>query len=197
MVMCALAILAQSGRRVRKAEPAATPAPTAEESPTPTPAAKPATTMWFVVGIEKFGDSSSVPLNVYSGVLRTCTDRLNSGSAKAEAPSSDMSRADAVKQAKSEKEAYVVWLQIRASTNGSSSVYADPRDLYVQFSVLAPVTAKQVTSGSTFPERYRNTGGVRHPTSSNEGDYYLNQAARAAAERILDHFHRRMPSTLP
>jgi hypothetical protein len=35
------------------------------------------------------------------------------------------------------------------------------------------------------------------PTSSTEGDYYLNQAARGAAERILDHFHLHLANPLP
>lgn len=194
---CTLGIVAQSGRRVRKSE-TAVPVPTPEAIPAPTPAPKPEPTFTFIVGMEKFADFSRISLYAYSGVLRSCAGRLaDSSLAKAETTSRDISRADAVRQAKSEKGAYVVWLQLRANNfSGRTTVYDDPNNVYVQYTVFAPTTAKQVTSGSTYPEAYRNAR-VRVPTSNTEGDYYLNQAARGAAERILDHFHLRLPGRLP
>jgi hypothetical protein len=60
----------------------------------------------------------------------------------------------------------------------------------IEYSVFTPTTGKQATSGRTFPAAYRNKGIILSPKSSAiSGDYYLNQAAKAAAERILDHFH--------
>jgi hypothetical protein len=194
---CTLGIVAQSGRRVRKSE-TAVPVPTPEPTPAPTPAPRPEPTFTFIVGIEKFGDFSRISLYTYSGVLRSCADRLaDSTLVKAETTSRDISRADAVRQAKSEKGAYVVWLQLRANnSSGRTTVYDDPNNVYVQYTVFAPTTAKQVTSGNTYPEAYRNAR-VRVPTSNTQGDYYMNQAARGAAERILDHFHLRLPGRLP
>jgi hypothetical protein len=195
VALCALGIVAQSGRHVRKPAPAA-PEPTPEATPTPTPVAKQSTTITFLVGIEKFSDSSRISLYTYSGVLSSCADRLDdAGSVKAGTSSRDMSRADAVRQAKAESGAYIVWLQLRSANFGRPSVYDDPSNVYVQYTVLAPTTAKQVTSGNTFPEAYKNSR-VRLPTPNTEGDYYLNQAARGAAERILDHFHLH-PGRLP
>jgi hypothetical protein len=102
-----------------------------------------------------------------------------------------------VRLAKSEKGAHVVWLQLRANNfSGQTTVYDDPNDVYVQYAVFAPTTAKQVTSGNIYPDAYRNAR-VRVPTSTTQGDYYLNQAARGAAERILGHFHLRLPGQLP
>jgi hypothetical protein len=201
LAMCALGIVAQSGRRVRKAE-TPLPVPTPEATPAPAPAPKPEPepepTFTFIVGMEKFGNFSRVSLNSYSGVLRSCADRLDDSTlVKAETTSRDISRADAIRQAKSEKGAYVVWLQLRANNfSGRTTVYDDPNNVYVQYAVFAPTTAKQVTSGNTYPEAYRNAR-VRVPTSTTQGDYYLNQAARGAAERILDHFHLRLPSRIP
>lgn len=197
VAISALGIVAQSGRRVRKSE-TVVPVPTPEATPAPTPAPKPEPTFTFIVGMEKFSDFSRISLNTYSGVLRSCADRLDDSSlVKAETTSRDISRADAVRQAKSEKGSYVVWLQLRANNfSGRSTVYDDPNNVYVQYTVFAPTTAKQVTSGNTYPEAYRNSR-VRVPTSTTQGDYYLNQAARGAAERILDHFHLRLPSQLP
>ena len=198
VVICSLAISAQSGRRVRKPE-TAIPVPTPEATPAPAPAPtpRPEPSLTFLVGMEKFGDFSRISLNTYSGVLRSCVDRLDDSIlVKADATSREMTRADAIRQAKSETGAYVVWLQIRSNNSyGQTSVYDDPDNVYIQYAVFAPTTAKQVTSGNTYPRAYRSAR-VRVPTSSTQGDYYMNQAARGAAERILDHFHRR-PSQIP
>ena len=196
LVICSLAISAQSGRRVRKPE-TAIPVPTPEATPAPAPTPRPEPTLTFLVGMEKFGDFSRISLNTYSGVLRSCADRLDDSSlVKADTASREMTRADAIRQAKAETVAYVVWLQIRSNNSyGQTSVYDDPDNVYIQYAVFAPATAKQVTSGNTYPRAYQNAR-VRVPTSSTQGDYYLNQAARGAAERILDHFHLR-PSQIP
>ena len=196
VVICTLAISAQSGRRVRKPETVIpVPAPAATPAPAPTPRREPSLT--FLVGMEKFGDFSRISLNTYSGVLRSCADRLDDSSlVKADTTSREMTRADAIRQAKAETGAYVVWLQIRSNNSyGRTTVYDDPDNVYIQYAVFAPTTAKQVTSGNTYPRAYQNAR-VRVPTSSTQGDYYLNQAARGAAERILDHFHLR-PGQIP
>jgi hypothetical protein len=196
VALCALGIVAQSGRRVRKSTPVAVPGP--EATPAPTPTASPVPTVTFIVGMDKFGDFSRVPLTNYAGVLRSCADRLDDSQlVKALTTSGDISRAEAIRKARAEKEAYTVWLQLRPNTfTGQTGVYDDPNNVYIQYFVFAPVTAKQVTSGNTYPEAYR-VRGVRIPSSTTTGDYYLNQAARGAAERILDHFHLRLPTTLP
>lgn len=198
LAVCALAVVAQSGRRVRKPS-APLPVSTPEATPTPSaPVAKPKPAFIFIVALDKFGNFSRVSLNAYSGVLRSCAGRLSdSRSVKAEVSTQDTSRSDAVRQAKAEKEAYIVWLQLRPNNfSGQTGSGDDPNSVYVEYTVFAPTTAKQVTAGSTYPDAYRNKG-VRLPTSSTNGDYYLNQAARGAAERILDHFHLHLPNTWP
>ena len=189
VAMCALGIVAQSGRRGHKPVPPI-PVPTPETLPTPTPSEKPKPAFTFIVGLDKYEDFSRISLNDYDGVLRSCTRRLNdSRSVKADIATRDISRAAAIQKAKTEKEAYVVWLQLRPNTfNGTPGVNDDPYNVYIQYSVFAPITAKQVTSGNTYPEAYRRSP-IKIPTSPITVDYYLNQAARGAAERILDHFH--------
>ena len=194
--ICALAIAAQSGRRVRKPEPL--PLPTPEATPTPTPVVKEKPEFTFIVGLDKYGDFSRISPSDYSGVLRSCTQRLNeSRVVKADVESRDLSRAAAIQKAKGEKEAFVVWLQLRPNNasvrTGSQD---DPYNVFIEYSVFAPITAKQVTSGNAYPDAYRRTP-VRIPTSPTVGDYYLNQAARGAAERILDHFQVGARGTLP
>ena len=190
VAMCSLAIVAQSGRRGHKTTPPI-PVPTPETpQPTPTPAPKLKPEFTFVVGIDKTGDFTRISLNAFSGVLRSCSDRLDEApSVDSAIASHDMSRAEAVRKAKEGSDTYVVWLQLRPNNfSGQTGVYDDPYNVYVQYSVFAPTTGKQLTSGNTYPEGYRNKR-IRVPTPTTEGDYYLNQAARGAAERILDHFH--------
>jgi hypothetical protein len=194
VAICALAVVAQSGRRARKPEPA--PAPSPEATPTPPPAQKPKPppTFTFIVGLDGFGDFNAISPSIYTGVLRNCAGRLDSSIAvKAEIGPHDMSRADAIRQAKSEKETYVVWIRLRPNTvSGETGVPDDPNNVFIEYWVFAPTTAKVATTGNTFPEAYRNKV-IRVPTSGVDGDYYLNQAARGAAERILDHFHLLLP----
>lgn len=196
LIWFTVAVGAQSGRHVRKPTPAAPiPTPEAEPTPTPTPE-RPKPTINFLVGMDRFAAFSRVSLNAYSGVLRNCADRLDDSlSVKASTTSGDLSRSDAVRKAKAEKEIHVVWLQLRENNlRSETGVNDDPYDVYIQYAVFEPVTGKQVTSGSTYPDAYRNKR-IRVPTSTGDGDYYLNQAARGAAERILDHFHARVPNT--
>lgn len=192
----ALAIGAQSGRRARNPPPAPVPVPEATPNPTPTQKPKPALT--FLVGLDKYGDSYGISLYDYDGVLRSCAGRLNDSSAiKADIATRDMSRGDAIRQAKAEQQTYIVWIQLRSNTfSGQTGGNNDPNSVYIQYSVFAPVTAKQVTSGNTYPEAYRRTT-VRVPSLPSSGNYYLNQAARAAADRILDHFHVQASTSRP
>lgn len=199
LLTCALAVTGQSGRRVRKSESAPVSIPTPEATPTPAARAeKPKPAFTFIVGLDRYSDFSTISLNISSGVLRSCVDRLDdSASVVAEMSTNDMSRGDAIRKAKAEKEAYIVWLHLRSNNfTDQGRTRSDSSNVYIEYSVFAPVTGKLATSGNTYPEAYRNRG-IRLPTSSVNGDYYLNQAARGAAERILDHFHVRAPNTLP
>jgi len=194
-----LAVMGQSGRRMRKSASEPVSIPTPEATPTPRMSSeKPKPAFTFIVGLDRYSDFSTISLNIYSGVLRSCVERLDdSESVVAEMSTNDMSRGDAIRKAKAEKEAYIVWLHLRSNNfNDQGRTQGDSRNVYIEYSVFAPVTGKLATSGNTYPEAYRNRG-IRLPTSSINGDYYLNQAARGAAERILDHFHVRAPNTLP
>jgi hypothetical protein len=183
--------MAQSGRRVRK--PTSTPVSTPEPAPTPNkPAEKPKAAFTFIIGMDRFGDFSSLPSSAADGVLRSCAGRLDDPqSIDVEIENRDIGHAGAIQRAKSEKEAYVVWLQLVPDTlSGRAGVNDNPYNVYIEYIVLAPTTAKQVTSGRVFQAGYRNRGVIVNPKSSGVyGDYQLNQAAKATAERILDHFH--------
>jgi hypothetical protein len=185
--ICISAILAeasQSGRRVQKSTPV--PVATPEPTPSPKPAAeKPKPAINFIIGMARYDGFRQIPLYAYAGVLRSLEDRLTDDkSVKVETVHGDMNRSDAINRAKSEKEAYVVWVQLRPDTMGDDD-NADLSNLYVGYSVYAPATAKLVTQGKTYPPVRRNKSIILPKSGSVYGDDLLNQAAREAAERIL------------
>jgi hypothetical protein len=188
--LCAVIAAGQSGRHVRKPTPAPVPVP--EPAPTtPKPAEKPKPGLTFIIGMDRFGDFSRIPLSTSSDVLRTCANRLDEPDfVKVDTVTRDIGRADAVLRAKSEKEAHVVWLKLRPNTfSGRAGTNDDPYNVYIEYSVFAPTTAKQVASGRVFPAAYRNSGVILQPKTRSIGDYYLIQAAKETAESILEHFH--------
>jgi len=194
----ASADLAQSGRKVRTSTPAPVSVP--EPTPTPTPAApsvKPKPRLTFLVGLDRYDGFANIPLYAYEGVLRNLTDRLaDSPSVRVGAAQSDMGRSDAIQKAKAETEAYVVWIQLRDdSMNRDSRNSGSLDNLVIEYTVLAPTTAKQTTSGRTYTQSQRNRGIFNPKTSGIYGDRYLNQAAQEAADRILAHFQIHAPPT--
>jgi len=131
-------------------------------------------------------------LYYYQTVLLSCANRLDDATAvKADVVHGEMSRSDAITRARAEKETYVVWLQLRSENiNNQPGTVDRVKDIYLEFSVFAPATAKRVVSGHTY-QGARKRGVVVGPPPSGRGsgvysEYLLKQAAREAAERILD-----------
>ena len=192
---CASTAVAQSGRQVRRTTPApvATPTPESEPAPTPNKAAeKEKALITLIVGVDRYNGFSNIPLYYYDSVLRGCADRLDDATAvKADVVQEEMSRGDAVNRARSEKQAYVVWLQLSSQNiNNDPGTVNNVNDIYLEYSVYAPTTAKRIASGHTY-QGARKRGGVVGPSPSGRGstvysEYLLKQAAREAAERILD-----------
>lgn len=192
-----LSVIAQSGRRPK------TPVPVPEATPEPVHTSTKSTekerALTLIVGIDRYSDVSDIPLQFYTNVLSSCTERLDDASSvKVKPTSENMSRADAFKRAKDEKDAYVVSLELRStSTRVGFQTTRDLNDVYVDYSVFAPTTAKVVASGKTF-QRGDSKGGiiVKRPsgrTTIGDNDYWLKQAARAAAEKILTALRVHLP----
>jgi uncharacterized iron-regulated membrane protein len=181
----------QSGRRAPKSKAA----PVATPEPTPAPVAqaeKPKAERTFMVAMDRFGDFAGIPLYTYSTVMRHCVERLNeNGTVKAMAADREMTRGDAIKQARAEKESNLVWLQLRPDTvSGDTRGTSSLANVYLQYTVFAPTTAKIVANGQTYPHVYRTKGIIVRPnTSGVTDDYELTQAAREVAERILKTVH--------
>jgi hypothetical protein len=193
--------LAQSGRRVRKSDPAPVSTPEPEPSPTPKPSSeklKPRYT--FLVGLDRYNGYANIPTYAYDGVLRSLVDRLDDSPAvQVGGTQSNMNRGDAIKMAKGEKEGIVVFVQLSYDamrTTSQNTGILD--DIVIDYSVFTPITAKVATSGRTYTAAQRNKGIVVGPrTSTIYGDRYLNQAAQEAADRILAYFRSHGPPTPP
>jgi hypothetical protein len=137
---------------------------------------------------------ANLPLYAYDGVLQTVVQRLEeSPVVQVGGSQGDMTRSDAMKRAKAETEEYVILLQLELDGMGSRQNSNSP-DIIIGYYVLAPATAKQITSGRTYTMAQRNKGGILNPrTSGIYGDRYLVQAAQEAADKILAYFRSHGP----
>jgi len=186
-------LTAQSGRRVPKSKSAPPPEPQSVPAETK-PAEKAKPTLSFIVGIYRDFGFGNIPSYFSDSVLRACADRLDDApSVKVDIAPRDVNRGEAVKQAKAEKEAYVVWMQLRADSMNAGQG-SSLSEIYIEYVVFTPTTAKVATSGRTYQQAYRSGGVIGLPrTSSVTSEYALKQAAREAAERILAAVKNHLP----
>jgi hypothetical protein len=189
---CAGTVAAQSGRRAPKSSPAPATVPT----PEPTPAAvvvseQPKPALQIVVGIDRYDSFSSISLNTYNEVLRSCAQRLDEApSVSVERVERSLSRGEASNRAKAEKNAYVVWLRVREDEM-SNNTTGTPNNVYIEYFVFAPTTSKVVSSGSAYP---RQRGGIIPSSRTSNGDREVIEAARAVANKILSALQMHIPS---
>ena len=186
ILLSVLTAAAQSGRKSRTTEPV--PVPT----PIPVNASKPATqparpSLTVIVGLERNIQHGAGPLASTAAALSAMVDRLDDHpGVKVARVDGHMSRSDASRAAKSEQEAYVIFMEL--DMDGMAG--AAGGQLRLSFWVYSPVTAKVKKSGQTYPQMYRNRGVIPNPgTSGIYGDYQVQEAARDAAERILRAFN--------
>ncbi len=179
---------AQSGRRQTKPAPAA-PVPTPTPEPTPKPKEEPKSDLGFIVGIDRGDSFNYLPISFYSAVVNSCADRLRHGSSAKVTTANHITRAEAIKKAKSEKSTYVVYLRF---TTVSMREYSNEQ-AELEFIVYAPTTGKIATSGRS----YQNANGkgpvvVQPPRGGSNPVYQermLRLAAENAADRILKALH--------
>ena len=155
----------------------------------------------LLLSIEDHNPFSGIPYYLAGTVLDTCANRLRaSPDIKVDSAAKGMSRGEAVKLAKSQPEAYVVWLQIDSDsfdTNRTPSL--SPDSLFIRYTIFTPVTGKIKASGRTYKQIYSTgKGGVLGRIPSSRGgdiysEYALKEAAREAAEQILDVFKINIP----
>jgi hypothetical protein len=193
IVLCAVSVHAQSGRRQTKPPPAA-PVPTPTPEPTPIPKKDDkASELMFFVGVDRGSAFASFPIVYYDAALRGCADRLRAGSsAGVDVSERDVTRGEAIKKAESEEKTYVILLELKVDSMSRSY-----DDLELEFVVFAPTTAKVVTSGRTYLNGNRAgplvVGRTRRGTNSLYLEQLLRKAGEDVANRILKALHLNLP----
>jgi hypothetical protein len=197
VLTCASVSPAQSGRRSPRIS--TPPPPLAEpESPDPksTTAPAPKPSLVLNVGMDDNGGFVRFPLKFYTDAMLTIIERLSQDASVKVNDLGNITRGDAVKGAKAEKEtfAFVVYLDIKVDSMNPDAFSQNARDAIIEYRVFAPGTAKTATSGFSYARNYEKKVGIPRPNSSGTFDNYLvNMAAKAAAEQILDYFKTHRP----
>jgi hypothetical protein len=192
LVSTCLAAQAQSGRR--GSGKSTTTAPSVSDAKGVQAKSQKPARLQLLVGIDAAAAMSTIPYYLTDTVLDECIRRLGDSSDVAVTPAGQhMTRGDAVKAAKEEKERYVVWLQLGNDFSGTPSQDPNgPNELWVNYTILEPGTAKTKKTGRAYHSIYR-AGNVSLPgPSSKQGpvysEYAIKQAAREAADKILEAF---------
>lgn len=189
LALFAFPVHAQSGRRQVKPPPVA-PVPTPTPEATPIPKKEVKNELIFVLATDRNSNYPSVPLGYHNAALRGCASRLRSGSsADVDVSDNDINRSEAIKKAKSETKAYVVWLNLTIDTMARSY-----DDLVLEYTVYAPETAKVVTHGRSYLTGRRAGSVVVDPTArkTTNGLYreeLVKRAGEEAGDRILKALH--------
>jgi hypothetical protein len=191
MFVCACATFAQSGRRSTNTSTTTTPSVSGPKTIDKAPAKVPK--LKLLVAVEDRNLLVNVPYYLSDTVLDNCVRRLNEAAEINATPSGrGMSRADAGTKAKAEKEAYVVFLQIESDiTPSAKQAKKGPDELYVRYTIFEPATARIKQWGRTHQQIYKTgQGGVSTSSKSSPvySEYALRQAAKEAAERVLEAF---------
>jgi hypothetical protein len=174
-------VAAQSGRRSAKSTEKSIAAPQKKVS--------------LLVSIEDRNPFSNIPYYLADTALDACIDRLRDAAEISVSSSTrGMSRGDASRRAKTEKEIYVVWLQMVSDLPDSAKPSKKaPEELYLRYTIFEPTTARVITEGRTHQSIYRMSGGgVSSQTSSRNNpiysEYALKQAAHEAGDLVMRAF---------
>lgn len=181
LAFCALSVHAQSGRRQVKPPPAA-PVPTPTPEATPVPKKQVKNELLFFLGADRDSSYASLPFTYYDAVLRGCASRLRAGSsADVDVSDHDVNRGEAIKKAKAETKAYVVWLNLTVDTMGRSY-----NDLVLEYIVYAPQTAKVVTNGRAYPTGRRAGPITVDPNGGRTSGIYYEELLKRTGEEVGD-----------
>jgi hypothetical protein len=197
MLLCvAGGVQAQSGRRGQARTPAPSPPvqKTSEaETDSPKPAAKPeAQSVSLVLTYDEDLGGAGFFVGDSKLVLRGFMDRLEKNSTIKHKVEHQMDRKEASDFARSQKDTYVVWLQLSRRMISSRT---ENNDLFVEYAVFIPGTGKSKTEGRVYvrdPRRGIGIGnvpiGLPPPPTSTGGirrDDELLDAGRETAERVM------------
>ena len=191
------AALGQSGRR--QSRNPSTPATvvtenkTADEPQPSPPAQKSAPAATFIVGGDRLGTSLYVLPGYVQVAAASCVDRLRKYAGLEAIAGGNMTRRAAIDRAKKEKDAHVVWLEIKAGENGSRGGTGSD-EISIAYTVFTPQTAKVLTSGRVYlGSRRAGVGGVGIGVPSISGRFPLEYQLKEAGENVADRVKNKFP----
>jgi hypothetical protein len=183
---------AQSGRRSTPASTAATttdPSTAAAKTAEKKPAAE--SRLQLLVGINRADSFTITPYYVYDTVLADCIKRLGDAETVfANSGGFTMNRSAAIKAAREETTRWVISLEVKSLfAESGQKIKPEQDELFVEYTVVEPVTGKIKHSGRTQRHIYQS-GNSRSAEKGgpNYSEYSIKQAAVEAAEKILAGF---------
>ena len=207
-LVCALVTLgawtamAQSGRRSVKGSPSVKPPEPPEEPKQAEKKPAPKDQLDLIVGTNRGDVFAGIPNYFYDTVLASCARRLDdSRSVKVNVAGRSMERVYAINSAKSAKQGFVVWLQLRTDSNGYNA-NSDLSSIRIDYWVFEAITARVKTQGTCYQGMYRTGGVIMQPRGSGTNnpaiaESRLRDSAREAADRILKALHVSPATDLP
>ena len=194
LLAAAGAVSAQSGRRSSGSTTTTTTTTTPSVSGPKTVEKKPALEprVRMLVGINGRSPNTTIPYYIFDTVLDTCMRRLEEAEiVLVNSGGNTFDRGQAIKAAKKETIRYVVMLEVgRDFEDPSNATSNSPGELYIEFMVFEPETAKVKKSGGVH-NRVTQPGRIPIPLPGKApaySEYAVKQAAQAAADRILEAF---------
>jgi hypothetical protein len=153
---------AQSGRRAAKSQPvnsANQKSPTSAESPSPEETTKPVPGgLQQKVRLLVARQPTSRHLPAEDQILASFIKHLNTYENIEATSVGDFREARAAERAKAETEAFVILLKFDIDSFQSGTIILNSQDLQIEYSVLAPRTAKKQTKGKVY---FQGIGGGR------------------------------------
>ena len=186
---------AQSGRR-------STPGTTTTSTAPSTSAAKPTekkpaaeARLQLLVGINRAEAYTVTPFYVYDTLLADCLKRLSEAETVfVNSGGSSMNRSAAVKAAREETTRWVVSLEVKSLfAESGQQIKPEKDELFVEYTVVEPVTGKIKRSGRTQRHIYQSGRGGTTKDGPNYSEYSIKQAALEAADKILAGFDIKVP----
>jgi hypothetical protein len=186
---------AQSGRRSTPGSTTTTataPATSAAKTAEKKPAAE--SRLQLLVGINRAEAFTITPYYVYDTLLADCIKRLSDAETVfVNSGGNSMNRSAAVKAAREETTRWVVSLELKSLyAESGQQIKPEQDELFVEYTVVEPVTGKIKRSGRTQRHIYQGgRGGNSVPTTKgapNYSEYSIKQAALEAADKILAGF---------
>ena len=151
------------------------------------------------MGINRADAFTITPYYVYDTLLADCIKRLGDAEMVfANSGGNTMNRSAAVKAAREETTRWVVSLEVKSLfAESGQQIKPEQDELFVEYTVVEPVTGKIKRSGRTQRHIYQSgRGGNSLPTTKggpNYSEYSIKQAALEAAEKILAGFDIKVP----